>query len=113
VFVFQWVNYFKTNVLQTTQDEEYGQNKEGVIFRHKVNCVCMRKVCDVCVNEPASFHCKNCVVRKKTWMGDNALDAFCRWLFSSVNKGSVALAHNASGRFPSSNYDVNNLLLSE
>ena len=71
-------------------------------FQHRVNMVVAQKVCDVCrhrVFRPLDKceGCGNGMTLEQFWDGEEALDGFCRWLFSAGNKGCVALAHNASG----------------
>ena len=82
-------------IIQCAQDTEISQNKDGSVWRHDVDCCCVTKVCDGCVKSKAP--CENCGERKKTFLGFNALDEFCNWLFSEANKGCYALAHNCRG----------------
>ena len=84
--------------LQCSQDIEVGENKEGKVWQHEVNCCCVLKVCNKCANDD-NTPCNNCGERKKTFLGTNALNDFCTWLFSERNKGSYALAHNCRGWF--------------
>ena len=53
-----------------------------------VACAVMIKCCRC----PESGFCKKCGT--KWFYGEDTVDKFCRWLFSEVNKNSVAFAHN-------------------
>jgi len=68
------------------------------IFRHKVNCCCVLRVCDTCKSTPDAESCPVCGAdRKLTFLGDNALDEFCNWLFVKKHRGMTAIAHNSRG----------------
>lgn len=75
------------------------------IFAHDVNHVVAEICCDLCVlwdemwddikhRRAPRQTCTHPVL--KTFSGSTARDAFCDWLFSRENYGSVALAHNAA-----------------
>jgi hypothetical protein len=78
-----------------------GETKEGLVLKHVVNCVCVRKCCDLCAGKDGDSVCKNCGTRRLVFMGKTALDDFCKVLFSKKSKDVIALAHNAGGEFSS------------
>lgn len=56
------------------------------------------RVCDTCKLTPDADACANCGPdRKKTFVGDNALEDFCGWLFRKAHKKYTAIAHNSRG----------------
>jgi len=41
--------------------------------------------------------CEFCVVNHRRFLGDTCLNMFCEWLFSKMNDGAIAIAHNSKG----------------
>ena len=74
-------------------------NKQGHVYQHMVNCVCVEKMCDMCEHKDPDKPCKNCRTkqRKFKFVGENARDEFCKWLFTEQNQGSRVIAHNFGG----------------
>ena len=68
------------------------------------------QLCDKCSESTA--HCTTCQARDKVFIGDDALEQFCVWLFSAPNKGCIAIAHNARGLicFERSHYHLQYLI---
>jgi hypothetical protein len=60
---------------------------------HEVYYCVARKTCDTC--HSAEEKCADCV--QHIFEGMDALDSFCRWLFSEENRNTTALAHNGKG----------------
>ena len=82
---------------ETTQDTEIGENEWGSIYQHKVNCCVSWKFCHQCRNNPEA-PCVNCGPDKiKEFVGLNAREEFCKYLFSPENVNCSALAHNSRG----------------
>jgi len=76
-----------------------GKDDDGGTFQHKVNCGCAMRMCDTCKATPDAEDCSVCGDgRKIAFLGDDALDKFCSWLFSKERHiGWTAMAHNARG----------------
>jgi hypothetical protein len=89
--------YFRITSFQSSQDQTMGETSEGLVLKHVVNLVCVRKCCDLCYEEPGEFVCKNCGHRRIMFSGKTALDDFCKALFCKKNKDIIAMAHNAGG----------------
>jgi hypothetical protein len=80
---------------ETTQEKLHKITPNGEVYEHLVNAAHARIVCDACENEDESVKfCVCCGVRKILFIGANALNEFCEWLFEKKN--TIALAHNAS-----------------
>ncbi len=84
--------------LETTQEEVIGEDKNGEIFKHATNCCCVQKVCDKCYDTDILTPCPNCGNRRDlVFVGENALNQFCDWLFTPQNKDCYVIAHNYLG----------------
>ena len=49
------------------------------------------------VDKQLTHDYKKCLIKNETFTGYGCEEKFCDWLFTKVNRGATAIAHNGSG----------------
>jgi len=85
--------------LETRQDRVARENQWAPDYVHNVICAIGHKVCEGCWEKELTEDCEDCGPdRKGVFLGEDALEQFCQWLYSSSHRaGTLVFAHYGQG----------------